>query len=289
MFASVDFTYDGKKASTYGLRLVRMSPSFFIEDTIAGSASLESTELPFDFKTHLYKVKREPLEFQLQMALVDRNGDPYEWKPERRRNVFNWIFKNSFKQLIFEDEPEICYYAMASSELVFFSNEGKGYLEVTMKTNSPYAWVLPQKVSIKGNATSSVTATGKLSLAGKPKPIFDRIYPKLTFTRIPGGTNTPTLIISTQPEKDLLIIRLETLNTGSLLNPGGPINKVVIDGETNTVWEVDKNLNRIQSLYPYRTMSRGDRFSYMTYSHSGTVKLGAGWDVDIEYQYPTIR
>lgn len=288
MFASEDFTYDGQKASSFGLKLVRMNSSLFIEDQIAGPATLEETELPYDFKTHIYRVKRDPLEFRVQLALADRHGIAIEWTAERKRAIFGWIFQNRFKELIFDDEPEVCYYAMASSELMFYSTEGKGYIELTLKTNSPYAWVLPQKVIIKGKADAP-TVVKALSLEGRPRPVFERVYLKVLFTRIPGSVQAPSLTITTQPNYDIITLRPDRIETGSLINPNTPVDRIIMDGERKTIWEVDKDLNRVQSLYSYRDPTRGDRFPYLTYSHSGVVQLTAGWDVEIEYQYPIIR
>lgn len=288
MFASEDFTYDGQKASSFGLKLVRMDASFFIMDPIAGAATLTETELPNDFRSHLYKIKRNALEFKIQLSLVDKNYSPVEWTLQRKQTIFNWIFKNDYKELIFSDEPEVCYYALISSGLDFYSNYEKGYLELIVKTNSPYPWITPQKVLITGNSSSPIVAN-KLSLVGKPKPVFEKIYLKTTLSRIAGTETAPYFSVSTQPLLEMITLNQAKISKASLINPSTSVDRIYFDGERKIVWEVDSDGNLIQSLYKYRDTTRGDKFPYITYSHPGTIQLAAGWNAEIEYQYPILR
>lgn len=289
MFTSTDFKFDGKKASSYGLRLVRMDSSLFIEEPIAGSANLTEVDFINDFRPYLYKVRRSPIEFNLQLALVDGNDRPIEWNALKKREVYSWLFHNSYKELVFDDEPDVYFYALALGDLKLYTVEGKGYIEANFRTNSPYAWSAPTEVVVTGYTGSAATYPNLLSLAGKPKPVFDKVYFKALLSRISGTSYNPYISVGT-----LLTNRTIAINTSKIPT----INYVLFDGITKTVSESDSNWNIKKSLYQYRDLDRdgngipetdNDNFPFMTYNHSGQTTIAPGWNGIIRYQYPILR
>lgn len=289
MFTSTDFKFDGKKASSYGLRLVRMDSSLFIEEPIAGSASLTEVDFINDFRPYLYKVRRSPIEFNLQLALVNESDRPIEWNALKKREVYNWLFHNSYKELVFDDEPDVYFYALALGDLKLYTVEGKGYIEANFRTNSPYAWSAPTEVALTGTTSSPTTYPKLLSLAGKPRPVFDKVYFKALLSRISGSSYNPYISVGT-----LLTSRTIAINASKIPT----INYVLFDGITKTVSESDSNWNIKKSLYQYRDLDRdgngipetdNDNFPFITYDHSGDTTIAPGWNGIIRYQYPILR
>lgn len=289
MFTSTDFKFDGKKASSYGLRLVRMDSSLFIEEPIAGSANLTEVDFINDFRPYLYKVRRSPIEFNLQLALVDGNDRPIEWNVSKKREVYNWLFHNSYKELVFDDEPDVYFYALALGDLKLYTVEGKGYIEANFRTNSPYAWSAPTEVVLTGSTGSATTYPNLLSLASKPKPVFDKVYFKALLSRISGTSHNPYISVGTLSASRTIAINASKIPT---------INYVLFDGITKTVSESDSNWSIKKSLYQHRDLDRdgngtpdpdSDNFPFMTYGHSGQATIAPGWNGIIRYQYPILR
>ena len=75
--------------------------------------------------------------------------------------------------------------------------EGKGYIEANFRTNSPYAWSAPTEVIITGSTTEEKTYSNLLSLVGKPKPVFDKVYFKALLSRISGTSYNPYVSVGT--------------------------------------------------------------------------------------------
>lgn len=279
MFTSEDFKFNGVKASSFGLKLIRMDSSMFVEEPIAGNANLTEIDFINDFKPYLYKVRRSPIEFNLQLALVDAGDQPVEWTLEKKRAIYNWLFHNSYQELVFDDEPDVYYYAMALGDLKLKTNHGKGYIEANFRTNSPYAWSKPETVVINGSA-SVATEGFLLSIANKPKPVYDKVYFKVLLNRIGGTAVDPYFAVGT----------LANINTIKINNSKiSGINYVLFDGLTKTVWSSNSSWANLTPLYQHRVLANKDNFPYLTYSHTGGISLAAGWNATIKYQYPILR
>ena len=279
MFTSTDFRFNGLKASSFGLKLIRMDSSMFVEEPIAGNANLTEVDFVNDFRPYLYKVRRSPIEFNLQLALVDASDQPIEWTAAKKRTVYKWLLHNSYKELIFDDEPEAYFYAMAIGDIKLRSVYGEGYLEANFRTNSPYAWSPPYEVSITGNATTDKTGN-IFDLANKPTPAYDKIYLKVLMNRIAGTTKNPSFAVGT-----LATVNTITLDATKITG----IDTVLFNGITKTIWSSDSLWTNKVPLYQYRLLSRGDGFPYLARDHVNGYTLSAGWNAIIRYQYPILR
>ena len=279
MFTSTDFTFNGIKASSFSLKLIRMDSSMFIEEPIVGGASLTEVDFANDFRPYLYKVRRSPIEFSLQLALVDANDRPIEWTTAKKSLIYNWLFHNSYKELVFDDEPDVYFYALALSEPKLRTTYGQGYIEVNFRTNSPYAWSPLYEVSIIGNALTDTTAM-TFNLNNKPKPVYDKVYLKTLLTRIGTSVGNPNFTVGTMASVNTI-----TLDDSKITG----VNTVLFDGTTKTVWSSDLNWRTITPLYQHRLLTRGDNFPYLTADHLGSFSLSAGWNAIIRYQYPILR
>ncbi len=161
---SMYFIFDGIKSSDMNLYNVRVGHSGFVEVPFIGRANIRETTSHKKIIPRLHSVKREPISFTLQFMLMDDNLQPKEWTPEDRYKIGKWLIHDTYKEFQTSDDLGKYYYVIIEDAEKLYLASGKGYLEVTCRTNSPYAWspiyILPFDLS-DNDATTTIVLENK--------------------------------------------------------------------------------------------------------------------------------
>lgn len=262
-----NFTFDGISSEVYGVKMLRLGSSGFLNEKIIGDANFTEVEYPSDFRPHLQKVVRSPLEFSQQIALLDASGQPKKWTEQDRKNIFSWLFQNEYKPLTFDDRPNVVYYAIAMSNLSLNTMNETGYIDVTFRTNSPYPW-RPEKII---NVTGSSTSSPSKIIVLESGLATDKIYPIIELTRMGPS---------------LEIIQVWSSNNGPASTIGVMNSKIpTVDRiGINTRFKSITDLDTGESLYKYKRIS-GYGFPFLI-EGSNTFFIPQGWNAKIYINEP---
>lgn len=77
----------------------------------------------------------------LEFWHVDEHDNPLIWDSEKLQDTLNWITSEDFIPFKTEDDMNLTYYLKATRIIKKFNFEMKGYLEVTFKPFSKYAYM----------------------------------------------------------------------------------------------------------------------------------------------------
>lgn len=269
---SEGFTFNGRHSGEFGIISVRNDSSMMIEKPIIGDAELIEIKHPYDHRPYLYRTSRSPLEFTLQLALVNYAGEAVEWSSSTEQDIYAWLLHDSYKELCFDNEPDLVYYVLAIGDIKLYTNNDKGYLQVRFKSNSPYAWNRAISVTMVGDTMISPIRTINLN----DGMAFKKVYINVVLTRIEGATSAdPIRIYKVGEESPERIIGLDPTKIVG-------INKIYINGRNKTITD------GFNSLFRYRTDSPTTDFPYLTRG-ANNVSVPRGWNAVITYQIPVFR
>lgn len=268
-----DFTFDGISSIVYNAKMVRFGASGFLDEVTIGSANLTEVEYPNDFKPHLQKVTRSPLEFTKQIMLVDYVGNAKKWTEVDRQLIFNWLFHNEYKPLTFADRPGIVYNVIAISNLTLNTINERGYLDIGFKSNSPYPWKEARTILNPGSTAADVAQ----EIAIDSFMAIDKLYPTILLERI-----------GTIPAHFATIVKAWTTASGSAGTIGitnsliPTVTKILINTRYRTITDAVTNI----SLYRYKGAT-GFIFPYLI-PESNILYIPKGWKATITFQEPII-
>lgn len=266
-----NFIFDGIPSSTFNVKMVRMGSGGFLTEETIGGANLMEVEHPNDFKPHLQRVTRSPLEFTKQIALLDAYDRPKKWTEADRQLIFSWLFHNEYKPLIILDRPGVVYNVIATSNLTLNTINETGYLEIAFRTNSPYPWKEKREIIIPGSGTVEPSQTVIIdSLIAT-----DKIFPKILLERMVGVTLPATVKAWTN-----------TLTPGDQIGLTtdfiADVDRILIDSRYRSITNNDTKV----SLYRFKGAS-GFEFPYFV-AGSNTITISKGWNATITFQEPIL-
>lgn len=135
------FIFDGVRSVDMGVHIVRIEESGFVQSPYWGSRDVEEHGRVQKRNTsYYYNVSKEPIIFTVQLALLDKSGNPREWTPQERFKIAKWLLHDTYKEFQTGDDMGKIYYAMCADGADLSLMNSKGYVEITFTTNSPYAW-----------------------------------------------------------------------------------------------------------------------------------------------------
>lgn len=165
MLESLHFTYDGKSSKDMGVVLVNPSGGLYKESFLP-TRKIVSTTVAGRRNPFFQRVDDDPLSFSLSFMIED-------WeKRNSLREISRWLYKDYYKPLRFESNPDVIYYAMftGKSEL---NHNGlyEGYVTVNVELNSPYIYSIPHKESFRvtSSAQKKIYNNGDLPMRMKMK------------------------------------------------------------------------------------------------------------------------
>lgn len=180
-----------------------------------GSRSVEYVEKK-GRKTPLgYSLDYDRIVFEVTMLFGDPNGDPVIPDATMRNKVLGWLYSDEFEELIFTDNPEVVYYAMAT-EIGELQSYGSGALcTIILETHSPNGWT---KESIE---QFDVDEKEKLEILN-PSNIYNMYY--------------PTIVISAKEAGDVVITNYSDKGKKTELKEMKKNEVIVIDNENKIIY-----------------------------------------------------
>lgn len=269
------FTFNGVHSDTFNARMLRFDGGGFISESVIGGASIEEEQISNDFKPSFRKLTRQPIEFTKEIVLVDRYDNALEWTEADRQTVFNWLFHDEYKPLIFEDRPDIVYYVIATGDLSLNTINGKGYLSVTFRSNSPFPWRAERKIEIPASPTGS----SELVLYIEKGLAVSRLYPLIELERV--GTSSTTVQVGNQVPITAGNQVIEDLSNSIGLQ-ASKINDVT-KIRMNTKHKSITNALTGESLYRFKTEQ--SNFPFLI-EGGNTISISQGWKATIYLNEP---
>lgn len=265
---SENFTYDGVTSTSKGVKIIRMASSGFLAEKVIGDANISEIQLPGGYRPITQKITRSPIEFTLQIALLDFTMEPIEWTENKRRDIFSWLFKGDYRPLVFADRPQIKYYAMAQSGLNLNTMNGKGYVEIVFRTNSPFPYRDVRPAYKEANLSQSTI----LEILIDSGLAVEEIYPIVKLTRKGPSANIIRVSLEGQPAQDIIGIDNSKIPT---------VTEITFNGNNKTV--LDQNGN---SLYRHRVP---EGFKFLSLGSSlNKIIIPQGWEANITYDLPIL-
>lgn len=132
--SSVYLMFNGINSQDYGILNVSVDSGLYQESFSAPSSIIEQTirgrENPYFIQTKL-----QPKTLSLTLSLPDNFDD------ETIKKISRWLSGvNYYAPLIFSETPDKIYYCLLTGEPTVYHNGNSGYLQIQMRTNSPYCF-----------------------------------------------------------------------------------------------------------------------------------------------------
>ena len=158
MFYSPNFSFDNIDNDMMDIVLVTT-----VNDDILNNIgttyieSIKSQNTKTDNPYYLLESK-ETETLLLEFAYVDlRDNSPLVWDEDKIDEIVNWLYKDSFKPFVSQDNDEITYYLKATKIYKRFNNEMKGMLEVEFQPYTAYGYkYFEKKVICEGEAETKI-------------------------------------------------------------------------------------------------------------------------------------
>lgn len=158
MFYSPNFSFDGIDNDMMDVVLVTTINSDILNNigtTYIESIKSENTKT--DNPYYLLESKGTET-LLLEFAYVDlKNNSPLVWDEDKIDEIVAWLYKDSFRPFVSQDNDEITYYLKATKIYKRFNNEMKGMLEVEFQPYTAYGYkYFEKKVICKGETETKV-------------------------------------------------------------------------------------------------------------------------------------
>lgn len=153
-----------------------------------GGQTVQEETVPGRITPYHFGTTKDPLEFTLEISPLDK-----EWTPKRKSQLAQWLIHDNYKPFQTADDLGKVYYVIATKAPEFELYGNKGFVEITFRTNSAYAWTknfiedynLSEPDSEVDN--TSVITINNLSNIGAP--FYPKLYVELTGEDLGGEEN----------------------------------------------------------------------------------------------------
>lgn len=126
--------FDGISSKDMGVVIASPNSGLF-EDLFLPNRVIKEVVSAHNEKPYLQKVSHEPLSFPLTIFIPEFKSK------SKMRKISRWLFKNYYKPLIFETNPNRIFYAIIEGDSVFKHNGiDDGYVELNVRCDSPYTY-----------------------------------------------------------------------------------------------------------------------------------------------------
>jgi len=200
---SQHFRFNEIESQSMNLHIVKMSQDTFIETPYWGGRDIQERIVRNKLRPFHYGISKEPIEFSLELALLDENNQPKEWTSQIRYDISKWLLHDDYKPFQTYDDLTKIYYGIFidKSNLSLINNQG--YMELTFRTNSPYAW---SGIEILNFDLSNNTTSQVISLENKSN-IVQKYKPKIEIELVNGETSI-NLINTSNGNKEFQFVDL---------------------------------------------------------------------------------
>lgn len=197
------FTYDGISSDEMGISLVRLNRGMYGKQYTSGKQILEN----FPNKSlypYFFGVKHEPLKFKMTITCENTNMDS-----DKLYDLGNWLFKNEYKPIVFDDNVSVKYYCIAVNQAEFMTNGlEQGYFEVEMRCRDGFGWTneIIQEFDFTG-----ITTPQTIQLTNHSN-VLDYYYPEVEF-ELTGANTGVSLVNNNDSAREFSFAGLNALET----------------------------------------------------------------------------
>ncbi|MFF3144571.1 hypothetical protein ACFVRU_23320 [Streptomyces sp. NPDC057927] len=132
MNTSIEFTFNGRHSSEFGVWRVHLDNGLVTEDNFLGNKEVNSFKTRSSIRSYLTHINKEPLVIPMVLYFEENLNN------ENEREVKKWLETDEFCELQFDDD-EFIYYAIVNGTPSLTHNAiDCGHLEIEFLTNSPY-------------------------------------------------------------------------------------------------------------------------------------------------------
>ena len=163
---------------------------------------------PYHFGTEL-----NPIEFTIEICPLEK-----EWTPQMKNEIGRWLVHDTYKPFQTADDLGKFYYAIVTEMPDFQMYGNHGYIPITFRTNSAFAWspTYIDDFDLSTNETTTIIELNNLSN-------INRNYrPKIEF-EVVGGTDVQIKNLSNGGE----IFKFEGLTVGEVISVDNE-NEVIV-------------------------------------------------------------
>ncbi|PKR82602.1 distal tail protein Dit [Heyndrickxia camelliae] len=131
---SLYFSFAERKSTDFGIYNVSISEGLFQENFIS-NRTIQEVKIRGNDKPYFFEVTKEPISFQLSFSFLDT------WDDNKLREVARWLNVGFYQPLFFSEDIDRVYYCMPIESTNLIHNGLKqGYLTLTMRCDSPFAY-----------------------------------------------------------------------------------------------------------------------------------------------------
>lgn len=176
---SEHFIFDGIKSADMNQYLIRMDGGG-ISSPFFGGQDIQEVRMKNKITPYHFGTEKEPIEFTIQISPLDK-----EWTPQKRNKIGKWLIHEDYKLFQTADDLGKYYYVIATeaSEFELYNND-KGFITITFRSNSPYAWspIYVNSYDLSTNTTTTIIELDNLSNINK------NYRPKIEIELVGGET-----------------------------------------------------------------------------------------------------
>lgn len=238
------FNYDGKSSEDFGLTIVNLDKGMydevFMPNRTINETKPERRDIPI-----FHGVETDKRSFPLTLAFQDNFND------SMINGIINWLFKEEYKPLYFEDDTNRIMFSMVSGDSsIVHTGMKKGYFTVNIETNSAYKYSKTIHHLIGGKKNYSISNRGHRD-----------VYPVYEIDKVGKGD-----LKITMNGKNVLIINLEDKE------------KIKIDSLRETI-ETD-----IPGAYRYNNVTAGELEDLYLKKGLSNIIVEGGADISLSYR-----
>lgn len=144
MKESTQFVFNGVSSEDMGVKLISLDG--LMTESFLPNRNIVENYFNGNDKPYFERIEKEPIEFDLTIMIED-------WKSkDNLRQIARWLNIDYYKPLKFESDMDKTYQAIVIGESAINHNGLKeGYLTLTMRTDSPYAYGDLKSYDLKSN------------------------------------------------------------------------------------------------------------------------------------------
>jgi phage-related protein len=145
------FEFNGIRSTDFNIRNVSISGGLY-QESFLSNRTINEVVIRGKDKPYLFDVTKDPLSFQLSFFF--EGG----WDDDMLSEVVKWLDVDCYKPLFFDTNIDKVYYCMpVSSTDLMHNGLREGYVTLTMRCDSPYAYSRYMVTDWYNCTTSSIT------------------------------------------------------------------------------------------------------------------------------------
>ena len=139
MFISSKFIFNGIHCDDMNVNLISFDSEIFNKYGFDYSEEITMVKNK-RFSSYYLEEQSEADDITLCMVLSDIDNNAMTWDKTTLDSVLDWLIRDDFCSFVSEDDLDLVYYLKVIKVSKYFTYDMKGYIEVTFKPYSNYAY-----------------------------------------------------------------------------------------------------------------------------------------------------